>query len=688
VTTRLSSLASLVIGATSIGDATVNGVSFDSRTTRPGELFLAFNGDHLDGHGFARSAVERGASAIVVERQVDLLVPQLVVPSVPEAAGTLSAAVYGFPSQRLVVVGVTGTNGKTTTCQLLRACLSTDGHRAAQIGTTGVFLDDNLLEGAGLSTPQAPDLQRLFERVHSMGADRVAIEVTSHGLHRHRVDGTHFKIGIFLNLSPEHLDYHGSMEEYFEAKSRMFEPLRCEHALICVDDEWGRRLAATCSIPTTTFGRNSDADVRIEVESLGLRGIRTHLTDARGTTDIGSGLIGDVNAYNVAAAYLAARTLGVSRTDAVRTIGACAPPPGRFELITTNEPFHVVADYAHTPDALSSLIETARRIATGRTLLVLGARGQRFVEKRPEMARRAVGADHVWFTTDSPGDEDPQGILDAMREGVQAHDLTRVNVELDRGAAIRRAVEQLRAGDVLLMTGRGPESTQRFAERTVILDDRVVAKLALDARSPVGSKDVAADTVSVVISARDAEGTLADALASVFAQSLHVDEVVVVDDGSVDTTADVARSFGPSVSVIRQSPLGPAAARNIGATRSSGRWIAFLDATSTWHPAKLTLQLRALREFKAVLCTSDWGEPDGDDGASNVTDVSATRVLRDASTLRHCPTSTFVVRRDVFGRCGGFDANLEGGNDVDAWSRMARWGDVVKVDGPLVRRDA
>jgi UDP-N-acetylmuramoyl-L-alanyl-D-glutamate--2,6-diaminopimelate ligase len=681
-TLLFSQLAEHFERAQLIGDALIHGVSSDSRTVQRGDLFLAFPGEHHDGHRFAREALRRGAVALVVERVLDIDLPQLVVNSVMEVAGPLASAFYGYPSDVLEIVGVTGTNGKTTTSQLLRACLGTAQQVAAQIGTTGVYFGDDLVVESQLSTPQAPDLQRLFSQLKDRGARRISMEVTSHGLHAHRVDGTHFRVGIFLNLTPEHLDYHGTMEEYFDAKSRMFEVGRCDEAIICVDDEWGRRLASRCQVPVTTFGHGADADVRVEVDALGLAGLRVRVIGPDFSVEIRSALIGRVNSTNIAAAFLAARSLGINADYARRALSECAPPPGRFEILTDDQPFLAVADYAHTPDALRELIATAREVAPGRVLLVFGARGQRYVEKRPQMARCAAGADHVWITTDSPGDEDPAQIIEALLSGIEASARGRVSVEPDRAAAIRAAVNNLGDGDILLMTGRGPESTQRFGERHVVLDDRVVARLELDARRDFGEMLPFGNSVAVVVPTWNVGTTLAAAISSVLDQSSPVDEIVVVDDGSDDDTLDVARSFGDRVRLERHTSLGRHALLNYGAAHSSSTWITFLDPADEWHPRKIELQLAALRKGGAAVCAADCSSEA--DVVIAVTPPRREFGAGEVDSMELIEMSSVMIRRDVFGLTGGFATEEPAGPDGELLGRAAKFATLLNVDAPLV----
>ncbi|MHB1598764.1 MAG: UDP-N-acetylmuramoyl-L-alanyl-D-glutamate--2,6-diaminopimelate ligase [Acidimicrobiales bacterium] len=680
----LSALAEHFGGGERRGDSLVSGICGDSRRVRPGNLFLAVSGAHVDGHRFASDAVRRGAAALVVERFLEGLdVPQLRMPSVSAAAGPLAAHLYGSPSERLPVVGVTGTNGKTTTCQLLQACLAGPTGVAGQIGTTGTYLGGRRLATSALSTPEAPELQRHLFAMLQAGAAGAAVEVTSHGLDRHRVDGTRFRVGVFLNLSPEHLDYHGSMERYFAAKQRLFEVERCDHAVVCVDGDWGERLAASCPIPVTTFARHRPADVRIRCTSRGLAGIAVDVHEGNALVVLESPLVGPVNSTNVAAAYLAARVLGVSEVQARLAIAHCPAPPGRFEVVSAGEPNLVVVDYAHTPDALEALVATARHLAKGKVHLVLGARGERYAAKRPEMARVATEADQVVFTSDSPGIEDPQAIVADMIAGVPDDQRRKTAVEIDRESAICRAVSALEPGDILLVTGRGHETTQRFGDTVVPLDDRVAVRLALTARTGPSRADAGDPLgVGVVIPAHNAEETLADAITSVLTQTRPPEELVVVDDGSTDGTAAVARSFGDRVRLVEQPCLGPSAARNAGVSLCQAPLVAFLDADDLWQQEKLERQVEALDTHRAVLCASDWirSNPVPLAGSSPTTSVTTDDLL----VLNRFQTSTVLVRRTAFARARGFSPRLDGAEDWDLWLRLSRLGSIVKLNSPLV----
>lgn len=705
--------------------AAVLGITHDSRLVRPGWLFLAMAGTRTDGHRFAADALHAGASAFAVEHFVDLPVTQLRVPSVQEVAGPLAAALYGHPSQSLSVVGVTGTNGKTTTCELLRGCFESVGAPAGQIGTVGTHIGTTFLP-ASLTTPEASELQGILASMHDVGVRHVAMEVSSHGLDRHRVDGTRFELAVFLNLTPEHLEYHGTMERYFAAKAKLFEPHRADRGLVCVDGVWGRRLARAADIPVLTFGSSSSADVTVACEGFGLEGIRVRLEGIDDGVELRSPLVGVVNAPNVAAAYLAARLLGIGADEAAAAIGRCPAPPGRFEVVSGEAPFLAAVDYAHTPDALEALLATASTLThgKGRVTLVLGARGGRYRAKRSAMGAIGARGARVVLTTDSPGDEDPRAIIAHLAEGTRGVPDADVVVEPDRRRAIELAVGRAGDGDVILVTGRGHETTQRFGTLKVDLDDRSVARSAVAARhtardggdgrvgDPAASRSPRDDerdqAVTVVIPAHDAEATLARAMTSVLRQLRPPDELIVVDDGSTDGTGSIAVSIAVSgagtasgvrtvVRVLTQACGGPSAARNAGLEAASGHLVAFLDADDEWHPAKLELQLACLeRHPDAVIVASDWfrtlaaGSDPGPNGPGALGEHAGGALpesfwtTRDILLLNRFQTSTVLIDREVALRAGGFDPAVDGAEDWDLWLRASRFGSVVKLDVPLV----
>ncbi|MDA8269675.1 MAG: UDP-N-acetylmuramoyl-L-alanyl-D-glutamate--2,6-diaminopimelate ligase [Actinomycetota bacterium] len=480
---RLSELAEAVDHLARAGDAVVTGITEDSRQVRPGWLFVARRGGQADGHRFVDDALRRGAAALVVEHPQAASAPQLVVPNTSAAVGPLAAAFYGHPSRQLSVVGVTGTNGKTTTCELIRAAIEATGRPAGQIGTIATRVGRQS-EPATMTTPSPTDLQRHLFRMVQAGVGAVAMEVSSHALDQYRVDGTEFAVGVFTNLDTEHLDYHGTLEQYWASKARLFEPGRCRQALVCIDSDWGVRLAHQVAVPVRTFSAGPGADVRYSVEDLGLDGSIIHLAGDDVDVTIPTRMVGAVNAPNVAGAFLAARELGVPSTTVVDALAACPRPPGRFELVDEGQPFLVVVDYAHTPEALTSLVSTARRCAgpDGRIRVVVGARGGRDRFKRPRTGAAAAAAGPVVLTTDSPGDEDPWSIIEQLRLGTVEVAGAEVAVEPDRRRAITMAIDAAAPGDVVLIVGRGHEEVQHIGGRAIPLDDRQVAHAALALR--------------------------------------------------------------------------------------------------------------------------------------------------------------------------------------------------------------
>jgi UDP-N-acetylmuramoyl-L-alanyl-D-glutamate--2,6-diaminopimelate ligase len=464
----------------SLADPIVFDLSHDSRRVGPGWLFCAARGQRSDGHDFAAHALASGASALLVERFLDLPAPQLRVPSVRHALGPAAAFLHGWPSRRLDVIGVTGTNGKTTTTYLLEAALAGGGRRTGLIGTVETRVGERR-ERSAFTTPEAPDLQRTLADMARAGVENVAIEVSSHALDQHRVDETWFEVAVFMNLAPEHLDYHGTIEQYYASKALLLDSVRCGQALVCVDDEWGRRLASQAEVPVLSFGSSGPADITVELVKSGLDGTTVLLGGAEPDVEVSAPVIGKCNAANVAAAYLAATASGVGRSEAVHALSTAPSVPGRFELVEAGQDFLVVVDYAHTSAALRDRIETARELrAPGAAVhVVVGARGGRDREKRQDIGRAASLADEVVLTTDSPGREDPMVIIAELRLGLTQGASAGVLVEEDRRAAIGGAIARARPGDVVLVVGRGHETEYVVDDRRIELDDRQVAREAL-----------------------------------------------------------------------------------------------------------------------------------------------------------------------------------------------------------------
>jgi UDP-N-acetylmuramoyl-L-alanyl-D-glutamate--2,6-diaminopimelate ligase len=439
------------------GDAAVEvtAVTHDSRAVVPGTLFCCVPGERADGHDFAPEAVERGAVALLCARPLGLGVPEVRVADVRAAMGPAAAAVHGHPSGAMAVVGVTGTNGKTTTTWLLRAVLEAAGRPTGLIGT---------LSGSR-TTPEAPDLQTRLAELRDEGKRAVAMEVSSHALALHRVDGTRFAVAVFTNLGRDHLDFHESLEDYFAAKARLFAPELAGRAVVGLDDAHGRLLRDAARIPMVGYSL-------AEVEDLEL-GPRSSTGRWRGHPFVVP-LGGAFNVRNALAAATAALELGVDEATIVAGLAAVPPVPGRFEAVALEAPFTAVVDYAHTPDALEALLAAARSVTRGgRLLVVFGCGGDRDRTKRPAMGEVAARlADVVVVTSDNPRSEDPTAIAAAVREG--AAGAASVTTELDRRAAIATALAEARPGDVVVVAGKGHETTQDAGGSVVPFDDMAV----------------------------------------------------------------------------------------------------------------------------------------------------------------------------------------------------------------------
>lgn len=474
----------------------VRTVEYDSRRVRPGACFACLPGRHTDGHLHAAEAVASGAVALLVERPLGLGVVEARVPEVRRVLGPVAARIVGDPSHALRCVGVTGTNGKTTTTYLVQAIAVAAGERAGVVGTTGVRIDGRAVAGvgdgwagAGFTTPEAPDLQSLLARMRAEGVTTVALEVSSHALDQHRVDGTRFAAACFTNLSHDHLDYHHTVDAYFAAKARLFAPERCEVAVTNLDDPYGReiaRRAEAAGIPVVTYARDDpSADLGAEAIGYGSTGTDLVLVDRRGGARAATtvALLGPVNVGNALAAAATVRALGLPLATAAAGLAAAPVVPGRLERVDAGQPFTVLVDYAHTPDALAHAVAAARVLARDhRVTVVFGCGGDRDRDKRRPMGEAAAAGDLVVVTSDNPRSEDPAAIAAAAAAGVVAAGREPV-VELDRRTAIARALESAAEGDVVLIAGKGHESGQTLGGVTTPFDDRVVARELLEGRS-------------------------------------------------------------------------------------------------------------------------------------------------------------------------------------------------------------
>ena len=450
----------------------VRTITHDSRAVGPGALFCCVPGAAADGHDFAPGAVAAGAVALLCERRVPVDAVQVRVAQVRPAMARAAAALYAHPSERLTVVGVTGTNGKTTVTHMLKSVLDAAGVDADVLGT---------LSGSR-TTPESTDLQRILAEMDGRGVRVVAMEVSSHAVAQHRVDAVSFSAAVFTNLSHDHLDFHGTMEAYFAAKSELFRPDRAARAVVNVSDPWGMRLADSITDRgAPELHRFSDSDAGDVCVGLGAvdftwRGRAVHVP-----------LGGRVNLSNALAAATTAASIGIEETAIVTGLAATPPVPGRMEVVDAGQPFTVIVDYAHTPDGLRRLLEAARQPgAASRVAVVFGCGGQRDRAKRPLMGEVAGElADLAVLTNDNPRDEDPALIIEEVRAGVRQPE--RLVVEPDREAAIAMALDWARPGDVVVVAGKGHETGQETAGAVVPFDDREVARRMLERAAGAGA---------------------------------------------------------------------------------------------------------------------------------------------------------------------------------------------------------
>ena len=466
----------------------VSGLAYDSRAVKSGDVFVALKGLHADGTAFARQAIDRGAVAIVAETPAPdgVHVPWAIVADARLALALLATTFYRDPSREMRVVGITGTNGKTTTAYLVAGIFEAAGIRCGVLGTVAYKIGDELRE-ATRTTPEAPDVQALLREMVDRGCGACAMEVSSHALALRRVDGMSFAAAVFTKLTRYHLDFHAGMEDYFRAKRRLFEMLpRNAPSILNVDDPRCGSLMEAGGRPLT-YGMQRPADVKPGPVSFSLDGLQFDVATPRDTLHVRSKLIGKPNVYNILAAVATATALDVSSDAIEKGLQALDAVPGRFQTVSgPNDDVTVIVDYAHTDDALRNLLETARPLAHGRLITVFGCGGDRDRTKRPLMGAVAGRlSDVIVITSDNPRSEDPARIIEEIRRGITP-DTRRERQSLltivDRRQAIARAVEIARAGDVVLVAGKGHEKYQVIGDRTLAFDDVAVAREALGRR--------------------------------------------------------------------------------------------------------------------------------------------------------------------------------------------------------------
>src|SRR5437763_1478405 len=466
-------------------DREVESIAYDSRRVQGNSLFVAIRGEKSDGNQFVDQAIEQGASVIVAEREISS--PRatcVVVDNSRSALADLSAAFYGMPARKLKMAAVTGTNGKTTTTFLIKHICEKAGVRCGLLGTVQYEIGDRILP-AIRTTPEALDIQELLAQIVNAGGRAAAMEVSSHALAQERTRGIEWDVAVFTNLTQDHLDFHGTMENYFEAKAKLFLKLASQSkkrasAVINIDDRYGEKLLRRIAgkSPVITYGLGLHADFRASNYRTEFAGTSYQL-DARGRSYlVRVPLIGRFNVANSMAALAAATTMGISLRDAILSLGRSPQVPGRLEAVPAKRQFQVFVDYAHTPDALLNVLKTARELSPRKLIVVFGCGGDRDKQKRPRMAR--VADDHADFsiiTSDNPRKENPEAIIADAEKGFRSDRYEKIT---DRAQAIARAVELAQPRDMIIIAGKGHEAYQEFADHTIPFDDIQIARRALE----------------------------------------------------------------------------------------------------------------------------------------------------------------------------------------------------------------
>jgi UDP-N-acetylmuramoyl-L-alanyl-D-glutamate--2,6-diaminopimelate ligase len=473
-------------------DIEIRQVQYDSRKVQNGDLFIAIRGNEQDGHLFISDAIQKGAKAVVVENDAILSdsffmhngVMKIVVPNSRVALAAISANYYSHPTDRLKVIGVTGTNGKTTTSHLIRSLLEEHGLKTGILGTIEYNLGKENIS-ATHTTPESLELNQFFSTMVVNSCSAAVMEVSSHALHQHRVNGIQFEAGVFTNLTQDHLDYHLSMENYFQAKKILFDNLnQSSWAIVNIDDDWGKQIANASSAKKMSYGLQKSADVNAKNIQLSMSGVEFTVRYVNNTIDIVSPLVGRFNVYNLLAAFATGVALGIPISTIQKTFKKIQPVRGRFEQIVSPNGWTAIIDYAHTPDALEKALKTIHDVFNstqrGRIITIFGCGGNRDRKKRPQMGRIAAElSDITIVTSDNPRNEDPNTIIDEVMTGVKPG--ANVLRESDREAAINKALKMAQSNDVILIAGKGHEDYQVIGNKKIHFDDKEIVKEFLQA---------------------------------------------------------------------------------------------------------------------------------------------------------------------------------------------------------------
>lgn len=469
-------------------DLNVTGIATDNRRVQPGDLFVCIKGYTADGHSFAKQAEEAGAVAIVCEHTIENIgIPQIIVADTKVELPRLAHLIFNKPTEKLNLFGLTGTNGKTTTAYILEHLLGGFEGHVGYIGTNGIRYNDVFIEPKN-TTPEPLSLQQTFNQMVDAGVKNVAIEVSSHALELHRVDYCRFKVALFTNLTPEHLDFHPTMDEYFEAKYKLFTMLTPDgYAIVNLDDEYGVRLVNRIRAVhqrVYTYGIDTDADFKAMNVTMTTSGTAFTLKSPVGEYEVKTPLLGTFNVHNALGAMASAYAAGMPMEQIVNLIAKLSPVDGRMEIINEGQDFTVIVDYAHTPDGVEKVLEFVNDIKQNSVKVVIGCPGDRDRTKRPVIAKLSVDyADDVIFTTDDPHSEDPEDILNEMTQGMEE---SHYEVIVDRIKAIEAAINKAQKNDIVLIAGRGHEKVQYWKSGNIELDDREVAKEILRKKLQIG----------------------------------------------------------------------------------------------------------------------------------------------------------------------------------------------------------
>lgn len=465
----------------------ITSIENDNRKVAEGSLFICIKGHTVDGHDFAKKAVDSGAVAVLAERPLSLSVPVIVVENTRRAMAVLADAFYGQPSHKFHLIGITGTNGKTTTSHLIEKIFADAGQLTGLIGTMYTKIGSKQVETKN-TTPESLTLQKTFQQMAETGVETAVMEVSSHALVEGRVRGTDFDVAVFTNLTQDHLDFHGTMDEYKRAKSLLFSGLgntynnkKPKFAVLNADDETSMMYSQSTSAHIMTYGIDKPAYLQAERIEMTARGTEFELVSPFGRHKVAAQLVGKFSVYNILASLGAALCSGISLESAIASLEGVRGVSGRFELVAAGQDFTVIVDYAHTPDSLENVLKTIKQFAKGKVSVVVGCGGDRDRTKRPLMAQIACEhSDRAIFTSDNPRSEDPARIIEDMAAGVQGKNY---KVLIDRKEAIYDAIIQAEKDDIILIAGKGHETYQIIGNQTFEFDDRFVAKQAIEERN-------------------------------------------------------------------------------------------------------------------------------------------------------------------------------------------------------------